>query len=102
MHAHAEFLASAPQRMPESVSDIFEPFYSETRIGQHVDAQMAGLHGALDLRDDGFNRAHVRNRREGNETIAHPPVFRHAVVVSSDAIELESRIVVKESSARTV
>src|ERR1044071_3557943 len=102
MHADAEFLASAPQRMPESVAEIFKPFYSDARVRQHVDPQMAGLHRALDFLDDNFDWAHVRNRGERNEAIAHAAVFRYRVVVGSDAIELELRIVVEKSSARAV
>jgi hypothetical protein len=88
--------------VPKSIAKIAQSVDGDARISQHVDAQVAVFHGALDFSDNGLHWTHVGHRSERNETVAHPAEFRHRIVVRPDAIELERRVVVKESSARAV
>src|SRR5919205_2800761 len=102
MNADAKLLAGIPERMPERIAEVLEPFDGDAGVGQHVDAAMSGVYGAFDLRDNGFDCTHERNRRERDEAVAHPAKLGERVVVCFHTSELKLRITIKESSSRAV
>src|SRR5688500_14855765 len=102
MNTDTEFLASVPQRMPEWDAEILETFYRGARVSQHVNPHVAALRSAFYLGDDGRQRTHERDNGQRNKAIARGAIFRKRIVVGPHAVELEFRVVIEKSSARTV